>query len=693
MMILPEEEQPIQQPEPSRSTGENPAFHNEDSSHSEGGDGSSGASSPADEQSTYDEASADAASSSDSDAASHASTLDKEDETPPADHQEQDQNQDREDEEDQDEDDNETSSEVEDIDFRQFEKADLLSWMEEKAKLEEEDALMHYYKHVKDARARMDHVAEQERKQALERFIEEGGSEIDFHPGPDAELEAFYTAYKNFVDKRRKLIEERNAEKESNLKRKQEILEQLKELISSADTRESLDKLRELQEEWRQVGPVPPNEIHNLRQSYHFHLDQFYTNRSLNFELKELDRKKNLAQKQELVAQIRKLTELPDGLDAAKRLYKLQDEFWHLGPVPREHLDALMTSYREATQAVLQKRDAYLQQLDELRQQNYQAKCAILEKIREIAAVESQDPRVWIEKNKELGEWIEDWKKLGPSPKDKRKQLSADFREAVRQFNSRKNEFFKQRKKERGENLDRKKALIEEVEKLTQAEDIAAQRKRVLKIQDEWKTIGPAPPKQSEKVWKRFQSACDAYFNKLHSLQDSRKQEERDNLEKKQQLVQELEAMAEKEKGSLEQDADAIAADYRQRFLDIGFVPIKKKDAINKQFNQALTKMLRKHKDYGLSDSALVEYKMKLESLLHHNDGERKLQQEERRVQNEVKKLESEMETIENNLQFFSAQSKGGQNMRQQYEQKLHDLKTKIDFERKKHKLLRQMAG
>ena len=587
----------------------------------------------------------------------------------------------------------EEPSETEDIDFNQYDKAGLVTWMEEKARLDDEESLMRFYNQAKEARDRMDAIAERARKEALEKFIKEGGSEIDFKPSTDAEQEAFYAAYKTFVGKRKKIIEQRNAEKEANLKRKQELLEQLKELISSADTRESLEKLRALQEEWRQIGQVPPNEIHNLRQSYHFQIDQFYTNRSLNFELKELDRKKNLAQKQELVVQIRKLNELPDGLDAARRLYKLQDEFWHLGPVPREHLDELMTSYREATQAILQKRDDYLKQLDELRTQNYQAKLAILEKIKEIAAVESDDPREWIEKNKELGEWIEDWKKLGPSPRDKRKQLSADFREAVGQFNSRKNEFFKQRKKERHDNLEKKRALIGEVQELTKAEDIPGQRKRILKIQDEWKAVGPVPPKYSEKIWKRFQAACDAYFNKLHALQDDRKQEERDNLNKKQQLVQELEEMADKEKGTLGQNADAIAADYRQRFLDIGFVPFKKKDQINKDFNQALTKMLRKHKDYGISDSALVDYKVKLESILNQNDGQRRLQQEERRLQNEIKKLEGELETIENNLQFFSAHSKGGQNMRQQYEQKLNDLKGKVSFERKKLKLLKQMAG
>lgn len=583
--------------------------------------------------------------------------------------------------------------EEEDIDFEGYGKADLLKFVNE--------AIAHpdgrnINKKVQQARGEFNRIVREERAAAVEAWKEEGHEESEYVPTEDPMLAEFNAAFKTYKKKRLEYINTLNIQKEENLRIKKEILERLKELTEHPETGDSFTEFKKLQEQWRKIGHVPITEAENIWNTYNYFVDRFYEQRSLYSEFKELDRKRNLTAKEELVNKIEGLLQMEDMSEAMRMLRQYQEEWRHIGPVPKENLEAVIQRYKNAVIQLYEKREKLSEELQQRREQNHDAKVALLEKIEEIAAFESPRVQDWINKNQELGQWIENWRSIGSVPMSKSAELKERFSTAIRLFNKNKNEFFRGRKKEKVDNLKRKIELCERVESLLEVEQPNAHKKEVIKLQDDWKKVGPVPAKYSDKVWKRFQTACDAFFAKLTSQFSEQDKQQHENLAQKNAIIEKIEALTAQEDPI--EDANKQIRALQDEFNRIGFVPFKEKDKVRKRFYDALNKLVAKVRGAGgggagddLGDTNdLSTYQLTIETWAQ--GGDRRLDQEKRKQQHELKRIENEISTLENNMEFFR-NSKNADALKGNLERQIAELREKMKGLKDKLNIIRKVGA
>jgi hypothetical protein len=499
----------------------------------------------------------------------------------------------------------------------------------------------------------------------------------------------FQSAFKAFKKRRQDYINELNHQKDENLKLKKELLERIKTLTEHPETQNSFNQFKDLQAEWRKIGHVPIAEAENIWNTYNYYIDRFYEQRSLYSEFKELDRKKNLAAKEEVVARIEHLLELEDTNEALRQLRNFQEEWRHIGPVPKEQLEPIIQRYKQAVISLYEKKEAHNAELQAVREQNFAAKSELLEKIEEISNTEFKSVQEWINGNTELGKWLENWRNVGAVPAAKGAEMKDRLSNAIRKFNNRKNEFFRGRKKEKVDSLRRKTELCERVEAILQEPELPPFRKEVIKLQEDWKKAGPVPAKYSDKIWKRFQAACDAFFSKISESQNAQHAEQQENLNKKNAIIEKAEALAKEEKP---ENIRERIRELQREFNAIGFVPFKEKEKVRKRFStimDSLFNTLRSHAGES-AEGDKMNYQMMLESWAQEGGRER-IQNEERKHQRDLKRIENEIATLENNMAFLS-KSKTADQLKAGLEKQLTQLRQKMEEIQGKIKLVRSVG-
>lgn len=518
---------------------------------------------------------------------------------------------------------------------------------------------------------------------------EEGETPAETKISADTLSYEFQTAFKAFKKRRQDYIVELNHQKDDNLKLKKELLEKIKTLTEHPETPNSFNQFKDLQSEWRKIGHVPISEAENIWNTYNYYIDRFYEQRSLYSEFKELDRKKNLAAKEEVVARIEHLLEVEDTNEALKQLRHFQEEWRHIGPVPKEQLEPIIQRYKQAVISLYEKKEAHNAELQAVREQNHAVKSELLEKIEEIANAEFKSVQEWINGNTELGKWLENWRGIGAVPAAKGAEMKDRLSNAIRKFNNRKNEFFRGRKKEKVDSLRRKTELCERVEVILQETELAPFRKEVIKLQEDWKKAGPVPAKYSDKIWKRFQTACDAFFSKISESHNAQHQEQQENLNKKIAVVEKAEALAKEE--NPEKLRERIR-EIQQEFNQIGFVPFKEKEKIRKRFSTVMDTLFNGLRaQHGESvEGEKMNYQMMLESWANEGGRER-IQNEERKHQRDLKRIENEIATLENNMAFLS-KSKTADALKAGLEKQLTQLRQKMEEIQGKIKLVRSVG-
>ena len=551
---------------------------------------------------------------------------------------------------------------------------------------------------VQKARAEFFRILDDERREDKDKFTAIAENEGKEYVAPfDPMVKDFNTAFKIFKTKRKEYIDDLNRQKELNLQLKKEVLEKLKELVENTETQTSFTEIKKLQEEWKKIGPVLIGEVEKLWNSYNFYVNKFYDQFSLYSEFKDLDRKRNLSTKYELISSIEKLGSLEDINDAMRQLKDLQDEWKHIGPVPKENLDDVISRYRTAVVTLYEKKESQNEEYRKRREQNYEAKIEILEKIKEIASFSTEKVQEWMDKNNEMGGWIEKWRAIGTIPLDKKDTLKEQLADAVKLFNKNKNDYFRNRKKEKVDNLKKKTDLCERAEAILLVDDLPAHKKEIIKLQEDWKKIGAVPPKFSDSIWKRFHTACDGFFNKMSEQFGARDKEQQDNLAKKNAVIEKVEALS-KQEGveNLEEAVNQI----REEWDAIGFVPFKQKDDIHKRYFKALGTLAGTSARQGDSGgrgrfskgNEMTSYKLMLESWNHDNDGGKRIESERHRLQRDIKKIEDEVSTLENNMQFLS-NSKTAQELKSNLESQIGKLNGKIVELKDKMKIIRQLGN
>ena len=535
------------------------------------------------------------------------------------------------------------------IEFKDYENMSLEMLAIELEKLLQSEKVQAIKKHVDAIKNEFNDKFDSLVDEKKEEFLAEGGNEIDFYYSNPIKkrFNNTYREYRNKLNAHYKSIQE-NLKK--NLDERLEIIEEIKGLINVEENINTTYKhFKELQERWRHAGPIPRDKYNNAWNSYHHHVEIFYDFLHLNRELRDLDFKHNYEQKLKIIERAEELAQEEDTNHAFRELQVLH-KLWkeELGPVAKEHREEIWGRFKKATKTIHDKRQEYFKNLDSIYEENLEKKQDIIDKINAIANEEGSSHGFWQKKIKEIEALREDFFSAGKVPIKVNEATWSKFKESVRNFNRKKNAFYKDLKKEQLSNLQKKLDLIKIAEDNKDNDDFATTTPLMKKIQNDWKTIGHVPRKDSDKIWKQFKNACNHYFDKLHASLNAANKEGLEAYNKKTELLEEIKSIdftKKKDKGV------AIVNDYISKWNAAGKVPSNKR-YIEGKFNKVLDGIF-KTLDVDTTEAELMKFETKLEDL-SNDDDIRHLQNEKTFIRKKIDEMKSEINQLENNLQFFT---------------------------------------
>lgn len=524
----------------------------------------------------------------------------------------------------------------------------------------------------RDVKNAFDEIFGKERAEALEKFTAEGGETSDFEYKHDSDAEKFEGYLKTIRERKAKYYHELEKQKDSNLERKNELLEKLRHIVDGEESTTSINILKTLQAEWKSIGPVPGAQNKTLWANYNALIDRFYDNRSIYFELKELDRKKNLDSKLELCDKAEKLDEETNIKEAVKVLNELHEEFKHIGPVPKDDQEELWQRFKAASDKIYVKRKGFVDQLKTELKENMTKKLALGDEATALLSFDSDRINEWNDKTKELLELQKKWESIGGLPREHAKEVNKKFWAAFKGFFANKNKFFKQLESMRDENLVKKEALVAQSEALIESTHWNATAEEFKKLQNQWKEIGPVPEKKRNEVYKRFKAAGDAFFNKRREQNKGADKEFEGNLKLKQAICDKLEALAKSD--SLDQEE---VFKLQDEFGQIGFVPRNAIKKIQKRYDLALEGVM---KGAEMSEEEMSAFKANLSvnKLKGGPNGDRRLNRKEQGVRRRITQLESDLNTWRTNMEFFASSAKADK-LKDQVEGRINEAQTELE--------------
>ena len=496
-------------------------------------------------------------------------------------------------------------------------------------------------------------VMEAEETEVVEQPVEDTVSE-----NPFAEVErGFKDLYNKYKKERAEYNRQLEKEREDNLAAKEAVIADLKALLDKQeDVNATFPEFREIQNRWRAIGPVPPQNYRNINETYQLYVEQFYDMVKINRELRDLDFKKNLEAKEQFCEVAEKLAENPNVVEAFRELQKLHEQWKEYGPVAKEHREQIWDRFKAATAVVNKKYQAFFEGIKEQQADNLVKKTALCEKVEEIAEREVNNSNEWNAFSKEIEDIQKEWKTIGFASKKENQKIYDRFRAACDKFYGRKRDFYTEYKDSINTNLEKKIALCEAAEELKSSTEWKKATDQFINLQKQWKEIGAVPRKKSEQLWKRFRAACDEFF----AERDKNAKPENDfygNLKAKQRLIEEIKAY------ELKNDESDVAAmhDFQKRWLEIGFVPFKEKDNVAQAYKEALSAKFPRN-DRGNNRRA--------------RGGRPALSEKDRLIQ-KYHQLEQDIVTYENNIGFFSM-SKNSAPLVKQMEERIAQSKEEL---------------
>jgi hypothetical protein len=536
---------------------------------------------------------------------------------------------------------------------------------------------------LKEIKPVYDEIHDRERVAALQRFREAGGDEQDFEYKGDELDNTFDANIKLIRDRRAQYFRQQEEQKNDNFRKKQELIEKLRVLVDSPDNTNQFDAFKELQKEWRSIGPIPGTQAKTLWANYHALVDRFYDNQSIYFELKELDRKKNLESKTELCARAERLANVEIIKDAIRELNELHQEFKHLGPVPAEDKESIWQRFKAASDAVYSKRDAYLSHLQGELQQNLELKTQYGEDAQKYATFQSDRIKEWNEKTKEILELQKKWEIVGGLPRAKAKEVNKKFWSAFKSFFNNKNNFFKKLDEEREQNLQRKNDLVKQAIELKESQDWEKTSNDLKALQQSWKDVGPVPEKFRERVFKEFKDACDYFFAQKRGQMGKVEQEQIDNLNLKTAIIEEL------ERNAIENTASVgLLKDLQDRYNTVGFVPKKDISTVKNRYHEAVDKFVAAIPNLSHDEKSRVVLENQISDLRKDPMGDRKIFQKEQAIRKKISKLENDIALWKNNLEFFG-KSQNADKVRDEFNDKINTASEHMKELKQQLKMLR----
>lgn len=524
------------------------------------------------------------------------------------------------------------------------------------------------------------HIAEREAR--LKEYIDGGGDPEQYQIRPDDVEEAFKAEMGVIREKRQKLFKEQEQEKQENLQKKLDIIEKIKAMVTSPEeANKSYKDFKALQDEWREIKNVPADRANELWRNYQLYVEQFYDLLKLNSEAREYDFKKNLELKTKLCEAAEKLAEEPDVISAFHQLQKLHQEYREIGPVSKELREEIWNRFKTASTVINKRHQQHFEGLRAKEEENLEKKTALCEKAEAIAAEENKGSNDWERHTKEIIELQAEWKTIGFAPQKMNVKIFERFRAACDDFFGRKAEFFRGLKDQFKENAEKKRALIEKAKALQDSTDWKSTSDKLINLQKEWKTIGMVPKKLGDQLWEEFLGACNKFFEARNAAGANTRGEERQNLEKKRDVIERLKVAAEEAGEGLQEKVQALVEEYQ----GIGHVPFKEKDKLYEEYHAVLDKL---YKDLNISVAKrrLSKFKDNLKQVAGR--GETALDNERARLMRQYDQLKQEVQTYENNLGFLNASSKKGNSLIDEMNRKVQKLKDEVQLVRDKIKAI-----
>ena len=536
---------------------------------------------------------------------------------------------------------------IEEKDYESLNMEQLVIELDRLVKNKKEKAIK---KHVDALKNEFDKQFQDLLEEKKEEFLSNGGNEIDFRYNSPLQRN-FRDTYKDY--KQRLTAHYQNLEKnlKQNLEKRLEIIDQIKHLTDNAEDSMSskYKSFKDLQEQWRNAGPIPRDKYNNAWNSYHFNVERFYDLLHLDRDLRDKDFEHNLELKTKIIEQAEELAK-DDNINRAFRELQNLHKIWkeELGPVAREYREPIWERFKEATKKINEKRQDYFKNLDTLYEQNLVNKHAIIDNIQTIAQENINSHKGWQTKIKEVEALREEFFKAGKVPIKVNEATWAKFKEVVRLFNRKKNQFYKDLKKEQYANLEKKLELVKIAQENKDNEDFAATTPLMKKIQLDWKQVGHVPRKDSDKVWNQFKAACNHYFDRIKEQRNAASEEENQAYTEKEALLKKVKDIS--LTGDQKEDLATIKSQINL-WKDIGRVPRNKRQ-IENDFNTALDQLF-KGLDLNKAEAEMIKFENKLQDLSSTED-QRALDNERFYIQKKVDEIKGEINQLENNLLFFS---------------------------------------
>ncbi|HOM63972.1 MAG TPA: DUF349 domain-containing protein [Dysgonamonadaceae bacterium] len=511
------------------------------------------------------------------------------------------------------------------------------------------------------------------------KFLANGGEEIDFVP----EELPLYTEGKELLakikEKRAQIQAREEAEKEQNVAKKLAIIEQIKQLTENPgqeDFNKTYQEFRLLQQQWNDIKLIPQAKANELWKSYQLYVERFYDLVRINNEFREYDFKKNLELKTELCEAAERLDEEPDVISAFHQLQNLHQQWREIGPVSRKDREEIWNRFKEASNKINKKYQAHFEEIKLQENENLEKKTAICEQLESIDYSALTTQKAWREQLDKVLALQDEWRKIGYVPKKWNSKIYERYRAACNIFFEKKNQFQKSIRDELDENLRKKTALCEQAEALKDSKDWRTTTQEMIRIQKEWKEIGPVPRKFVDSLWQRFISACDYFFEQKKLSSSSHLAEEQNNMEAKKAIIEKINNI---DPQLPIDEASALLHQLIEEWHNIGHVPFRQKDTIYSDFYEATEAQFnRLNIDKG--DRKLQSYRNSISDMAKSDNGRGQLLREREKLMRQYDRMKNELQTYENNLGFLSVSSKKGNNLIDEMNQRVKRLRSDLDL-------------
>ncbi len=520
-------------------------------------------------------------------------------------------------------------------------------------------------------------IAESDAKQKA--YLEAGGDPDTYVAERDSDEETFKNIMAQVKEQRAAYLQQQEEQRKENLKRKLEIIDNIKDMATSPDeANRTYKEFKALQAEWKEIGAVPPENSTEVWRNYQHITEQYYDLLKLNFEARDYDFKKNLEAKTAICEKAEKLAEEPDVVSAFHQLQELHNQYRETGPVAKELREEIWNRFKAASTVINKAHQQHFEALRAGEEENLRKKTELCEKVEAIADEPNGSNADWDKHSKEIISLQAEWKQVGFAPQKMNVKIFERFRAACDRFFTSKAEYYKQLKATFSENADKKRAIIEKAKALSGSTEWRSTGDKLIALQKEWKTIGAVPKKIGNQLWEEFRAECDKFFEARNAANAGSINEENGNLEKKKGIIEQIKALAEEASDAIQDKLQALKDEYNS----VGHVPFKEKDKLYEQYRTALDAAYGKLRQ-GNNSRRLGNFKASIAK-----KGEDTIGGERSRLMRYYDTLRQEIQTYENNLGFLSASSKKGNSLVNEIVHKIDKLKAELQLTKDKIKAI-----